>query len=44
VDKTTGVRSDQIIMVTGFYTLKDYPEKLRRIRYYDARQRNVLSF
>jgi transposase len=36
VDKSTGVRSDQIIMVTGFYTLIDYPEKLRRIRYYDV--------
>jgi hypothetical protein len=36
VDKSTGVRSDQIIMVTGFYALKDYPEKLRRIRYYDV--------
>jgi len=35
VDKSTGVRSDQIIMVSGFYTLIDYPEKLRRIRYYD---------
>ena len=23
-------------MVTGFYALKDYPEKLRRIRYYDV--------
>jgi len=36
VDKSTGVRADQIIMVTGFYTLKDYPEKLRRIRYFDT--------
>jgi hypothetical protein len=36
VDKSTGVRSDQIIMVTGFYALMDYPEKLRRIRYYDV--------
>ncbi len=36
VDKSSGVRSDQIIMVTGFYALKDYPEKLRRIRYYDV--------
>lgn len=35
VDKSTGVRSDQIIMVTGFYTLLAYPEKLRRIRYFD---------
>jgi len=36
VDKSTGIRADQIIMVTGFYTLLDYPEKLRRIRYYDV--------
>jgi len=36
VDKSTGVRADQIVMVTGFYTLKDYPEKLRRIRYFDS--------
>jgi DDE family transposase/uncharacterized protein DUF4372 len=36
VDKSTGVRADQIIMVTGFYTLKDYPEKLRRVRYFDT--------
>jgi len=36
VDKSTGIRSDQIIMVTGFYALIDYPEKLRRIRYYDV--------
>jgi len=36
VDKSTGVRADQIITVTGFYPLKGYPEKLRRIRYFDA--------
>jgi hypothetical protein len=36
VDKSTGVRADQIITVTGFYTLKDSPEKLRRIRFFDA--------
>jgi hypothetical protein len=44
VDKSTGVRSDQIIMVTGFYTLKDYPEKLRRICYYDAETKKRLIF
>jgi hypothetical protein len=36
VDKSTGVQADQVITATGFYTLKDYPEKLRRIRYIDA--------
>jgi len=44
VDKSTGVRADQIIMVTGFYTLKDYPEKLRRIRYFDTVTKKRLVF
>lgn len=44
VDKSTGVQADQIIMVTGFYTLLDYPEKLRRIRYYDADTKKRLVF
>jgi transposase len=44
VDKSTGVRADQIIMVTGFYTLKDYPEKLRRIRYFDSTTKKRLVF
>jgi len=35
VDKTTGVQCDQTIVLTGFYARKDYPEKLRRIRYLD---------
>ena len=29
VDKNTGVRYDQTVVPTGFYTKKDYPEKLR---------------
>ena len=44
VDKSTGVRADQIIMVTGFYTLMDYPEKLRRIRYYDVETKKLFIF
>jgi hypothetical protein len=44
VDKSTGVRADQIIMATGFYTLKDYPEKLRRIRYFDTATKKRLVF
>jgi hypothetical protein len=34
-DKSTGVRCDQIGVLTGFYTSKDYPEKLRRVKFYD---------
>ena len=35
VDKTTGLKCDQTIVLTGFYPAKKYPEKLRRIRYFD---------
>jgi len=44
VDKSTGVRADQIIMATGFYSLKDYPEKLRRVRYFDSVTKKRLVF
>jgi hypothetical protein len=36
VDRTTGLIYDQSIMLTGFYQSKDYPEKLRRVKYHDA--------
>ena len=44
VDKSTGVRADQIIMVAGFYTLMDYPERLRRIRFYDVETKKLFIF
>jgi Domain of unknown function (DUF4372)/Transposase DDE domain len=44
VDKSTGVQADQIITVSGFYTLKDYPDKLRRIRYFDSKTQKRLIF
>ncbi|MFH0854782.1 MAG: IS4 family transposase [bacterium] len=36
VDKSIGLRSDQIIKLKNFYSKKHYPEKLRRVKYYDA--------
>ena len=36
VDVTTGVRSDQIITLTIFYSRQGYPERLRRVRFFDA--------
>lgn len=36
IDKSTGLKSDQTILLTSFYPSKHYPEKLRRIRYYDS--------
>jgi len=44
VDKSTGLRSDQTIKLTGKKALKDYPEKLRRIHYYDVDQDLRLIF
>ena len=44
VDKSNGLKSDQTIRVTGFYSAKDYPEKLRRIRYRDPETEKPLTF
>lgn len=35
-DDSDGVRCDQTIKLKSFYARKHYPEKLRRIKYYDA--------
>jgi hypothetical protein len=43
-DKTTGVLCDQIGRLTGFYTAKDYPEKLRRVKYYDKESDRTFVF
>ena len=42
--KETGVICDQTIVLTGAATSKKYPEKLRRIRYFDAETGNILIF
>ena len=44
VDKSKGVQADQIIELHGFYVHKDYPERLRRIRYCDAEKKKRLIF
>ncbi len=44
VDKSTGVRYDQTVVPTGFYTKNDYPEKLRRIKYFDAEKGRSFIF
>ena len=36
VDRSTGLRCDQTIILTGTNTAEYYPEPLRRIHYYDA--------
>jgi hypothetical protein len=37
VDKSTGLRCDQIIRLTSDWSAQSYPQRLRRIRIYDAR-------
>ncbi len=41
---TTGLRSDQTISLTGFYPAQFYPDKLRRVRFYDVEQERALVF
>jgi hypothetical protein len=40
----TGLRSDQTISLTGFYSRQSYPDKLRRVRFYDVAQERALVF
>ena len=44
VDKASGLQCDQIVSLHGFYARKDYPGKLRRIRFYDSDQDRRLVF
>lgn len=44
VDRTTKLRTDQIGVLEGFYSKRDYPEKLRRIKIYDVETDNYLTF
>ena len=44
VNKEKGFKCDQIIKLTGFYTSKKYPEKLRRVKYYDKERDKNLVF
>jgi IS4 transposase len=44
VDKTTGIRSDWIVMANGVKTTAEYPERLRRIRFRDVETKKTLIF
>lgn len=43
-DKTTGVRCDQIVYLTGKDTPQKYPDTLRRVKYYDVDRDDVYVF
>jgi len=44
VNKKAGVRSDQIVKLKGFYPKQYYPEKIRRIKFYDEEQQRSFVF
>jgi transposase len=43
-DKSTGVIYDQTGKIGGFYTSKDYPEKIRKVKFFDAENKKRLIF
>ena len=44
VDKSTGLRCDQTIVLTGVNSARDYPDKLRRTRFFDIETEKDLTF
>jgi transposase len=44
VDKSTGVRSDQTVVLTSFGSASAYPDTLRRVSYFDAETGKRLKF
>jgi hypothetical protein len=43
-EKKQGIRCDQIVVLTGQKSKKNYPEKLRRIKYYNVEQKRYYVF
>ena len=44
VDKSTGIRSDQTVILTSFESASAYPDALRRVSYFDAETNKRLKF
>jgi len=44
VDKQTGLRCDQTVVITGRLSATNYPDKLRRIKYRDAETARTFTF
>jgi hypothetical protein len=44
VNKKAGIRCDQVVMLTGFYPKQFYPEKIRRIKFFDQEQDRSFVF
>jgi len=44
IDKSTGLRCDQTIVLTGPQSKKEYPDKLRRVKFFDDEKHRSFSF
>jgi hypothetical protein len=44
IDKSGGLRCDQTIALTGRYPATEYPQRLRRVKFYDAKHDKRLVF
>jgi len=44
VDKTTGLRCDQTILLTGVQSIRDYPEQIRLVRFFDSETNSRFRF
>ncbi len=44
VDERTGVQCDQIGKLTGFYVSKEYPDKIRRVKFYDEETKRTFIY
>lgn len=44
VDKSTGLRCDQTVVLTGVHSKDDYPQPLRRVKYFDEKTRKTFNF
>lgn len=44
IKKAKGIRSDHTIILSNYYSSKEYPEKLRKIRFYDKTKKKLLIF
>lgn len=44
VDKSSGLRCDQTVVLTGFYTKMDYRDKLRIVKFVDTETKKRITF
>jgi len=44
IDKSTGLRCDQTIVLTGIKSAMVYPDKLRRVKFFDSQKGTSFSF